>query len=593
MNSSYKKYIITINDFILVIISTYLAYIIRFEDLEIIFNLSLKNLFIPVILYALIFFRYSIYTQVVRFLFTRQINLYFKINFIYLILSSIVYSLFYGYLPRSIGIIQPLVFIQLFFLSRIFAFYIINTLHKKKQKTCFLVGINKESLTFINNSFQDDYLITKIFENKNELINRKINTIQVHSINLLEEYVLKSQPDIIISVSDNKNLLKKTTKIVLKYELRMKKIISTKKKHLYLDNYEIEELTIDELFQTKVINKDFKNNFKNKDIIVTGAGGSIGKEISRQLVNQNVKNLYLLDKDEFNLFKIHKELNKMNHKINIHRVLINLKEYDIFFNYFKNKKVDFIYHAAAYKHVGIVEENYVSGFLNNIVITENTLKFVNLMKVKNFVLISSDKSVRPTNLMGASKRICELLTYKYQHYNKNGSNFSIVRFGNVINSTGSVIPIFREQIQNNKPLTITHKNVTRYFMSIPQAVNLVLHSSIIGKGLKIFLLDMGKPMKILELAKKILKINGIIDVKKRIKFIGLGKGEKIEEELFKDFEYKKTSNSQINESLEEKPKINQINKLYGNIILSLNKFDLLMLKKILKDKLVSYEEKNY
>ena len=130
-------------------------------------------------------------------------------------------------------------------------------------------------------------------------------------------------------------------------------------------------------------------------------------------------------------------------------------------------------------------------------------------------------------------------------------------------------------------------------MSIPQAVNLVLHSSIIGKGLKIFLLDMGKPMKILELAKKILKINGIIDVKKRIKFIGLGKGEKIEEELFKDFEYKKTSNSQINESLEEKPKINQINKLYGNIILSLNKFDLLMLKKILKDKLVSYEEKNY
>ncbi len=592
MNSSYKKYIITINDFTLVIISTYLAYIIRFEDLEIFFNLSLKNLFIPVILYALIFFRYSIYTQVVRFLFTRQINLYFKINFIYLIFSSIVYSLFYGYLPRSIGIIQPLVFIQLFFLSRIFAFYIINNLHKKKQKTCFLVGINKESLTFINNSFQDDYLITKIFENKNELINRKINTIQVHSINLLEDYVLKSQPDIIISVSDNKNLIKKTTKIVLKYELRMKKIISTKKKHLYLDNYEIEELTIDELFQTKVINKDFKNNFINKDIIVTGAGGSIGKEISRQLVNQNVKNLYLLDKDEFNLFNIHKELNKINHKINIHRVLINLKEYDIFFNYFKNKKVDFIYHAAAYKHVGIVEENYVSGFLNNIIITENILKFVNLMKVKNFVLISSDKSVRPTNLMGASKRICELLTYKYRHYNKNDSNFSIVRFGNVINSTGSVIPIFREQIQNNKPLTITHKNVTRYFMSIPQAVNLVLHSSIIGKGLKIFLLDMGKPMKILELAKKILKINGIIDVKKRIKFIGLGKGEKIEEELFKDFEYKKTSNSQINESLEEKPNINEINKLYDNIILSLNKFDLLMLKKILKDKMVSYEEKN-
>ena len=406
MNNSYKKYIITVNDFVLVIISTYLAYIIRFEDLEIIFTLSLKNLFIPIILYALIFFRYSIHTQVVRFLFTRQINLYFKINFIYLIFSSVIYSLFYGYLPRSIGIIQPLVFIQLFFLSRIFAFYIINTLHKKKQKTCFLVGINKESLTFINNSFQEDYLITKIFENKNELINRKINTIQVHSINLLEKFVQKNQPDIIISVSDNKNLIKKTTKIVLKYELRMKKIISTKKKHLYLDNYELEDLTIDEIFQTKIINKDFKNSFKNKNILVTGAGGSIGKEISRQLVNQNAKNIYLLEKDEFNLFQIHKELVSINNNIKLHRVLINLQEYEIFLNYFKNKNIDFVYHAAAYKHVGIVEENYVSGFSNNIIITENVLKFINLRKVKNFVLISSDKSVRPTNLIGASKRIC-------------------------------------------------------------------------------------------------------------------------------------------------------------------------------------------
>ena len=592
MKNNFKKFIITINDFSLIIISTYLAYIIRFENIEMIFNLTVKNFIIPLLLYSLIFFRYSLYNQVVRFLFTKQINLYFKINLIYLIISSIIYLLFYGYLPRSIGIIQPLVFIPLFFLSRIIAFYSINTIYKKKQLRCFLVGINKESLSLLNNSFQDDYLITEIFENNNELINRKINTIQVNSINMLENFVKKKSPDIIISVNDNKGLLKKTSKIVLKYELRMKKIISTNKKHLYLDNYEIEELTIDDLFHTKIINKDFKNNFKNKNIIVTGAGGSIGKEIARQLINQNVKNLYLVDKDEFNLFNIHKELNN-NKNINIHRVLIDLKEYNIFTKYFKNKSINYVFHAAAYKHVGIVEENYVSGFLNNIIITENVLKFINSNRIKNFVLISSDKSVRPTNLMGASKRICELLTYKYKFYNKINCNFSIVRFGNVINSTGSVIPIFKEQIENNKPLTITHKDVSRYFMSIPQAVNLVLHSSIICKGLKIYLLDMGKPIKILELAKKMLKVNGIIDTEKRIKFIGLGKGEKIEEELYKDFDYKKTSNNQINESLELQPNINKINNIYSDIVTSLKKHELLRLKKILSDKLISYEEKHY
>tara|TARA_B100000963_G_scaffold119478_1_gene104099 strand:+ start:29909 stop:31687 length:1779 start_codon:yes stop_codon:yes gene_type:complete len=592
MNNNYKKYLITINDFIIVIISTFLAYIIRFEDFEIVFSISIFNFILPTLIYFILFIRYSIYNQVVRFFFINQINLYFKLNFIYLLISIAIYPLFYGYFPRSISAIQPIVFMQLFFISRIIAFYLINILSKKNKLKCFLIGVNKESLSFINNASQEDYVITHIFEKNKDLINRNLNTIKVSDIKFLDFFVKQKSPDIIISIVDDKFLFKQSTKVVIKHDLRMKKITTTNKNHLYLNNYEFEEVTLDELFQTNILNKNFNNNFKNKNIIITGAGGSIGKELSRQLSNQNVKNLYLLEKDEYSLFKIHQELS-LKKNLKVHRVLIDLKDFELLHKIFKNISIDFIFHAAAYKHVGIVEENYVSGIYNNLIVTDNILKLNNEKKVKNFVLVSSDKSVRPTNLMGASKRVCELLMYKYKYSSKNRFNYSIVRFGNVINSTGSVLPIFKKQIENKKPLTITHKNVSRYFMSIPQAVNLVLHSSIITNGLKIYLLDMGKPIKILELAKKLLKVNGLLKNENKIKFIGLGKGEKIEEELYKDFNFIKTTNKQINESLETSPDINKINTLYRSILDALKKDDLNKLKKLLNNKMVSYEEQDY
>jgi len=592
MNNNYKKYLITINDFIIVIISTFLAYIIRFEDFEIVFSISIFNFILPTLIYFILFIRYSIYNQVVRFFFINQINLYFKLNFIYLLISIAIYPLFYGYFPRSISAIQPIVFMQLFFISRIIAFYLINILSKKNKLKCFLIGVNKESLSFINNASQEDYVITHIFEKNRDLINRNLNTIKVSDIKFLDFFVKQKSPDIIISIVDDKFLFKQSTKVVIKHDLRMKKITTTNKNHLYLNNYEFEEVTLDELFQTNILNKNFNNNFKNKNIIITGAGGSIGKELSRQLSNQNVKNLYLLEKDEYSLFKIHQELS-LKKNLKVHRVLIDLKDFELLHKIFKNISIDFIFHAAAYKHVGIVEENYVSGIYNNLIVTDNILKLNNEKKVKNFVLVSSDKSVRPTNLMGASKRVCELLMYKYKYSSKNRFNYSIVRFGNVINSTGSVLPIFKKQIENKKPLTITHKNVSRYFMSIPQAVNLVLHSSIITNGLKIYLLDMGKPIKILELAKKLLKVNGLLKNENKIKFIGLGKGEKIEEELYKDFNFIKTTNKQINESLETSPDINKINTLYRSILDALKKDDLNKLKKLLNNKMVSYEEQDY
>lgn len=592
MNNNLKKILIFFNDLFLIILTTFFAYILRFESIEIINLLELKNFLIPILSYFFIFFYFSLNNQVIRFFFLSQVNLYIKSNIFYLLISIILAFLLYGYLPRSISVIQPILFFLFFLLSRLIAFYLVNIFSKRDKSDCFLVGINNESLSFINNiDFLNDYKIKFIFESNKDLINRRINNIKIIDIKKLDSFTNKHSPNLIISIINNKQLFRESLKVVTKYEIKMKKIITTKKNHLYSNNFEFENVTISEIFDTKISSKNFGKSFLNKNILVTGAGGSIGSEICRQLVKQKISSITIVDINEFNLFNISKELQSINNKIKINRLLLDLNDYKDLLREFKNKKIDFLFHAAAFKHVGIVEENFVTGFKNNILTTYNILKINNILKIPNFVLISSDKSVRPTNLMGASKRCCELLTYYFHSQSlKNKMSFSVVRFGNVINSSGSVLPIFKKQIEKNQPLTVTHKNVSRYFMTIPQAVNLVLHSSIMSKGLKIYLLDMGKPIKILDLAKKLLIINGLYDRNKnKIRFVGLAQGEKLYEELYKDFKYKKTNKKQIFESIEKIPNPILIINSYKKILRSINNYNLPELKKSLRNELISYE----
>lgn len=592
INNNLKKFFIFTNDFSIVIFTVLFAYIIRFENIDIVYSLDLKNFILPILLYLFISFYFSLYKQVIRFFFLNQLNLYIKANITYLIISIIISIFFNNFAPRSISIIQPILFFLFFLLSRLLAFYLINIFSKKKQTNCFLVGINYESLAFINNNnFLTDYNIKFIFESKKNLIDRRINNIKILDIKKLEFYITKHSPDLVISTVNNNYLFKESLRLIIKHEIRMKKILSIEKKHMYSNNYQFENVSINEIFDMKISNKSFGKSFYKKNIIVTGAGGSIGGEICRQIVKQNINNLILIDINEYNLFSISKELKNISKDVKIKTLLLDLNDFDLLFHQLKTKKIDFLFHAAAYKHVGIVEENFVTGFKNNILTTFNILKINNLLKIKRFVLVSSDKSVRPSNLMGASKRCCELLTYYFQSLSTNNTSYSVVRFGNVINSSGSVLPIFKAQMEKNQPLTVTHKNVSRYFMSIPQAVNLVLHSSIMSNGLKIYLLDMGEPIKILDLAKKLLIINGLFDPKKNnIRLIGLSKGEKLFEELYKDNNFKKTSNIQIYESIEKIPDHILIIKLYNKIISSLNKRNVNSLKKNLTSELISYNE---
>ena len=279
-----------------------------------------------------------------------------------------------------------------------------------------------------------------------------------------------------------------------------------------------------------------ERNILGKNILITGAGGSIGSELSRQVMKLSPKKVVLMDNSEFNLYNIHLELASKGFSIEIIPSLCTVTNYHQLKQIIAQNNIQTIYHAAAYKHVPMVEMNIISGTYNNVIGTYNIARLADELEVANMVLVSTDKAVRPTNVMGASKRMSELILQAFS--DKSKCCFSMVRFGNVLESAGSVVPLFRNQIKAGGPVTVTHRNITRYFMSIPEAVELVLQSGAMAKGGDVFVLDMGEPIKIIDLAYKMIHLSGLTPIDNenpdgdiRIDFTGLRPGEKLYEEL--------------------------------------------------------------
>lgn len=298
-------------------------------------------------------------------------------------------------------------------------------------------------------------------------------------------------------------------------------------------------------------------SIKGKISCVTGAGGSIGSELVKQIIRLKPKKIILIEMNEYALYKLIQEISdSKDNNIEVVHVLGDATKKNLLRKVLTENSVDVVFHAAAYKHVPLVEENPLTGVFNNIlstkVICEEALK-ANVGKV---IFISTDKAVRPTNVMGASKRLGELIVQSYSELslsqNKYNTIFSIVRFGNVLGSSGSVIPLFQKQILEGGPITLTHPDVTRYFMTIEEAVSLVLQTSVLSNGGEVFLLDMGEPVKILELAKQMIKLSGLtlreannINGDIDIKIVGLRDGEKLYEELLIDGKAEKTEHNLI------------------------------------------------
>lgn len=456
---------------------------------------------------------------------------------------------------------------------------------KKEIQTVAIYGGGSAGAQLINAlRTVGNYKIKFIIDDNKKLWGRNIGSIKIFSPEYLKkiqyklDHILLAIPS--ISLEKRKQIIYKVQDLgfsILEVP-SIEEITEGKARINNLRRIEIEDLLQRDI--VKPIPELLEKGIKNKTILITGAGGSIGSEISLQIIKMEPKKLILVDSNEKNLYELINTFAKFKTKNNIQHVLGNCCDRNLLAKLIKSNKVELIFHTSAYKHVNLVEENPIQGLYNNIVSSYIICSLSSKLKVPKVILISSDKAVRPKNIMGASKRVSEIL---FQAFDDKFPEtcFSMVRFGNVLNSSGSVIPLFKKQIKSRLSLTVTHPEVIRYFMTIKEASQLVIQTSALAKGGEVFLLDMGEPIKILDLAKQMIKLSGLtikneenLEGDLKIVFTGLRPGEKLYEELLIDNNSKNTSHPLIYKAEEKYIIYDELIPLINKMVKLLKKHDL-------------------
>jgi len=534
-----RKIFFIISDFILSFATLFFAYNLRFNfHIPEAFWSSFWPAFGILVSLKILFFLFMKNYQIVwrYFGFIDVQNMFKSQFFAYIIFATILYIFkdSFSPFPRSVIIID-------FFLSII----ILGGLRMSKRllqegsqkdliKPTLVIGVNSKTDTIIQSALKNDvgyYPVAIIsLEDNDSAKNAYINNIRIYDDSKLEELIQSKEiVSAIITEKLSASALKRIAGRLHKvgvHEIKQVKLLGSE--HEKLEDISIEDLLArhpKDLDEEKI-----KKFVKNKKILITGAGGSIGSEISLQCNVFGAASLTLIDHSEYNLYQIGEKL--PNATLKLLNITHSLQLEEIF----EEIKPDIVIHAAAYKHVPVCEDNQETAVYNNVfgskVVIDVSIKY----KVKKVVIISTDKAVRPTNIMGATKRVSELYA---SNITSPQTEIVAVRFGNVLGSSGSVIPKFKQQIEEGGPLTVTHPEITRYFMLIPEACQLVLQTAAIAKGGDLFILDMGEPIKIIDLAKQMIRLYGKED-EISIEFTGLRPGEKLYEELLLDESEQKT-----------------------------------------------------
>jgi FlaA1/EpsC-like NDP-sugar epimerase len=542
-------------------------------DLSILFLLLAILSFIPFSIYL------GLYKSIFRFssiYSIRQIfivcNIYFIIFYAYIFFSN------QQILGPSLAFVlfQTLVFFFFMSLTRTLIVIIYSlSINYNSRPSVLIYGAGKKGYNFYKSN-QDKYNIICYLDDSSKLIGNKIDNIKILPFSKLEEMINKHKVDyLFISFKlDNKSLKENIFRQINPFNIGLR-IISDLQERNTFPSRRINEVDISSIVRRE-INWDKEKILKlieNKNILVTGGGGSIGSELFRQLINYNPTKVFLLDNSEFNLYQINNEINKKNKKINFECILADLSDTDFIDDLFKKNKINIVFHAAAYKHVPLLEEYIFYAIKNNIFITLNLINIAIENNVENFTYISTDKAVRPTNIMGATKRFSEIIIQSFnEKFASDNIKFTIVRFGNVFASRGSAVPLFVSQVENGGPVTITDKLITRYFMSTSEAAGLVLESTHISEGGEVFVLNMGDPIKIYFLIKKIIQLSGFTEKTDEkpfgdieVKSIGLRPGEKLYEELLIGNNPINTSNDNIFKANEDYIKYDDLIKKIENL----------------------------
>ncbi|HIP49162.1 MAG TPA: polysaccharide biosynthesis protein [Lutibacter sp.] len=548
------RWIVMIIDISLVLQTFFLAYLVRFN-----FHLNfgshhfLMQLPLIVALSVVAFYLVGSYKGVIRHTGTRDAYNVFKAAVLLAIFLGIIilinrqFNILMEFtIPRSIIVIHFLLNVIVLIASR----YIFKMLYNilvtglKDVKRVLIYGAGDSGLLTYAAIQKDPHNKTKVFgyiDDDMHKTGKTYDRVLVYSSKHINDAFIEKNKiqEIIVSIqkiasSDLSKIVDKISKLGVKI-----KIVPPIEDWIggNLKTSQIKEIKIEDLLSRQPIqlnNKNVQDDLKDKVVLVTGAAGSIGSEIANQISNYQYKKLILLDQAESPLYDLQQSFIQKD-STNFQCIVTDVRNKERLKRIFLNNKIDVIYHAAAYKHVPLMENNPYEAVSVNVLGTKNVMDLAVEYKVQKFIMVSTDKAVNPTNVMGATKRVAEI--YAGQSAKKSKTQFITTRFGNVLGSNGSVIPLFKKQIEEGGPLTLTHKEITRYFMTIPEACQLVLEAGSMGKGQEIFVFDMGDSVKIFDLAKKMIRLSGFkypseIDVK----IIGLRPGEKLYEELLSDKE---------------------------------------------------------
>ena len=554
-----KIAIAIIVDLVLCILCTWLAFYLRLEQFVKINDITILAALISIFIAIPIFWLLGLYKTMFRFVSSSIIiNVAFA-SLVYGLLYFIVIGI-YGIqgepsvhriqgIPRSIGIIQPVILFLAISASRLIIMYLyVNTFaltNFKNKKKVLIYGAGSAGRQLLSSLENNPEMKAVGFLDNNQQYHKQTILGQtVYDPLKINELIKFKEIDLILLALPSITRLKRNQiindlnkfKITVKTLPSIQDIVDGK-----ISVSDIKDLTIEDLLSREQVQPNYEllnKNINSKVIVVTGAGGSIGSELCRQIIKLNPKKLILLELNEFALYKISEEIKNIMPNLKIVTLLINVQNSLRVEEVFKTFKVDTVYHAAAYKHVPLVEENICESVKNNVIGTFLIAQLAMKYNVSNFVLISSDKAVRPTNIMGASKRLAEICLQALYNDQYKNTKFAIVRFGNVLQSSGSVIPKFKKQIKQGGPVTLTHPDVTRYFMTITEASQLVIQAGAMSEDCKVFVLDMGESIKIRDLIYKMINLSGLtvkdsnnIDGDIEIKITGLRPGEKLYEEL--------------------------------------------------------------
>ena len=547
------KRLILLFDLILTITSLLLAYLIRFDFIDF-YDLFWIKEYESVItgVPALILIRYLTFLTgrthkgIIRhFSNDDALRIFYTISIGTIIISSISILKFKFYdgsvlLPKSVIIIEYLGTLFLLTSSRLFVKQSFTNRNKKGGEIINVLIYGSGKMGIITkttlerddgNSYNIEGFIDDDPQKEGLLIDRKLI---IHPKNLNAQLTKLEINTVIIAIKDPSIInKKKLIDTCLKNQVKVKTVPSVE--DWFDGNFsaqQIKDVNINDLLgrnPIKLPKKNIQNDILNKTVLVTGAAGSIGSEIVRQLLNLQPKKVILLDQAESELYDLNQDLIRKNKSKNITIIVGDITRKERVNNIFKSYQPEIVFHAAAYKHVPLMENNPTESIRTNLIGTKIIADLAVVYNIQKFILVSTDKAVNPTNVMGASKRSAEMYCQALNQEHK--TKFIITRFGNVLGSNGSVIPLFKKQINSGGPITVTHPNVTRFFMTIKEACQLVLEASSMGNGGEIFVFDMGESIKIIDLAHKMIQLAGLkIDKDIKIKIVGLRPGEKMFEE---------------------------------------------------------------